>query len=145
VDVVTIALVEPSHALQTAIRGRLVATPAVTSLVPAAHIFDRSRRPERFPSIVLGEGQTVRERVTLVRRHFRAFANLHIWTEDESTGSAKAVAWAVIQSIRSARLSLDDWHVIELTVDDARYMRDPKPELSHGVVTVSALVEEPAT
>lgn len=50
---------DPSLALQKAVRERLVASAAVTALLPADSIFDRHARPERFPCIVLGEGQVL--------------------------------------------------------------------------------------
>lgn len=139
----TLALVEPSLALQTAIRQRLVGTPSVVALVQPVAIFDRSSRPERFPCIVIGEGMTVRENVTLAPRHFRAFATIHLWTKTDDLATTKGLAWAVARAIRTPpRPSLEGWHTLLLDVDDARYMRDPKPELSHAVMTVSALVEE---
>src|SRR5690606_20915740 len=53
------AMMEPSLALQKAIRARLIGTPAVTALVPAANMLDKNSRPEVFPSIIIGEAQTV--------------------------------------------------------------------------------------
>lgn len=51
-------MIEPTLALQTAIRGDLVARPALTALVPADHIRAGNIRPEKFPAIIITDSTT---------------------------------------------------------------------------------------
>lgn len=132
-----------SLALQTAIRERLVSTAAVTSLVPASSIFDRNERPIAFPSIVLGESQTVDETVDHARRRVRVYSTLHIWTREPGLAQVQAAVWNVRQALHFDRLHLASPHgVINLRVSDARVMRDPDGTTGHGVLTVEALIAE---
>ncbi|WP_112311836.1 tail completion protein gp17 [Pseudogemmobacter bohemicus] len=70
------------RAVQVAIRDRLVAMPAVVSLVPAAKIRDVGIRPKDFPTIALGESQVVDEGTSLARLHVRVFHTLHVWVKE---------------------------------------------------------------
>ncbi len=71
-------MTEPCLALQTAIRSRLIAAPAVTALVPADSIFDRSGRPERDTCIIIGEGHSIYS--DRYRTFFdKAYATINIW------------------------------------------------------------------
>lgn len=134
-------MIPPDLALQKAIRGRLVGTPAVSALVPAEAIFDRNTRPERYPCVVIGEAQTVAEPITFSRRHVRVTHTLHVWAQENATTSAKGIAGAVRSALRSD-LTIDDHRVLDHQVTGIRVMRDPAGTLSHAVVTLEALVEE---
>jgi hypothetical protein len=126
--------------LQKAIRARLVATPAVIALVSAASIFDKNTRPEKFPTIILGEAQTVNEPITLSRSHVRIFADVHIWTNDDSLVDVKTITGTVEKAL-AAKLSVEGFHVVDWSIRGARYMRDPGA-VGHAVLTVEALVNE---
>lgn len=129
-------------AVQKAIRARLIATSAVTALVPVASILDRHARPAPDPSIVLGEGQTI-EGGDIARTTQRIVMDLHIWKKEPSTAGVKAVAGAVRTALHSDRLaSIDGFHFADCRVSSLRYLRDPDGETSHGVVTVETLVSE---
>ncbi len=56
----------PTLNLQAAIRAALVNDEAVSSVVPAARIYDRHARPDVFPCIVLGDMQEVGDDFSLV-------------------------------------------------------------------------------
>ncbi len=129
------------HAVQTAIRARLIATPAVTALVPAASILDRNARPAPDPSIILGEGQSVDEG-RIDRKVQRVFATLHVWKKEPGLAGVKQIAGAIRTSIQSARLDLAGYHCGDSLVPAMRFLRDPDGETAHGVVTVEAVVSE---
>jgi hypothetical protein len=96
--------------------------------------------PQRFPSIVFGEGQVVREPLTLAARHRRTYATLHLWTK--SMPAARAIGGAVTAAVESAPLVLEDGHhAISTVVREVRFLRDPDGETAHGVLTVDCLLE----
>jgi hypothetical protein len=131
-------------ALQKAIRGRLISDAGVLALVPAANIFDRHGRPERFPCIILGEGQDVADDITLARRHVRSFATLHLWQREPGTTGVKAIAGAIRKALDAGPITLDEGDLIDLRFEGVRFLRDPDGETAHGAFTVEALIGEAA-
>ena len=130
-------------ALQQALRARLVATPAVTALVPAASILDRHHRPAPSPCIVLGETQEVDAGTSLQRRHTRIYHTIHVWVREASTEGGKAIGAAIRAALRAGRLDLGaGFHCADQRLSSARYLRDPDGETTHGVLTIEALVVE---
>lgn len=91
-------MMEPSLALQKAVRARLVATSAVTTLVPAAHVLDRNNRPEVFPAIIIGEGQTILGEGLTTSAAFETLRNAlvkYFGEADQSQGASAALAQAI--------------------------------------------------
>ena len=132
-------------AVQKAIRGRLIATSAVTALVPATAILDRNERPAPSPSIILGESQTVDEGTSLRRAISRVYHTIHVWKREPSTEGVKAISGAIRTAIHSGRLDLSTgFHAADGFVSATRFLRDPDGETSHGIVTVQVLVHEVA-
>lgn len=132
----------PEIALQTALRARLVGTPAVVALVPVTAILDRNELPAPDPSIIMGEGQSVDEGDAIARNRTRVFMDIHCWKKEPSTAGVKAISGAIRTALK-ARLALPTgFHCVDANVSSARYLRDPDGLTSHAVVTVSALVEE---
>ena len=132
-------------AFQKALRARLVATAAVTALVPAAAILDRNQRPAPSPSIVLGESQTVDEGNSIERVVTRIYHTVHIWKKEPSLEGVKAIAGAIRGTVHAGGIVIDSgFHLADCFVSGERFMRDPDGETSHGVVTVEALVKEVA-
>lgn len=130
------------HTVQTAIRARLVATPAVLALVPATSILDRNARPAPDPSIILGEGQAVDEG-RIARNVQRVYATLHVWKKEPGLAGVKQIAGAIRTAIKSKTFGLDEpYHCGDSFVSDMRFLRDPDGETAHGVVTVECLVSE---
>lgn len=133
----------PDWELQKAIRTRLIGTPAIIALVPAASILDRHERPAPRPSIILGQSQVIDEGTSLQRGHHRVYHDIHVWVKEPSTEGAKAICWEVRQALQASRLPMPDGlHLADLRVESQRLLRDPDTESSHGVLTVNALVVE---
>ena len=134
-------MTEPTLALQRAIRTRLIANSAVTDLVPADHIKDGATRPTEFPSIIIGDGQTVLEGDQYASwRNVSAYLNIDVWTEEAGLESAKTIAGAITDAIGRALdvpgfLLSDGVHVI-----GTRFMRDPSGRNGHAVVSLSAFM-----
>jgi hypothetical protein len=131
-----------SLALQKAIRGRLAASTEVLALVPAANIIDSHKRPQTFPAIVLGEDVWTDADLTFDRRHVTVYATLHLWADEPGTTGVKALAEAIRKAFRNG-LVLDAGRLVDIRFESARFIRDPEG-LSHGIVTLEALIEESA-
>lgn len=136
-------MTDPSLALQKLIRTRLAGSAAVTSLVDPHRILDRGARPEGFPCIILGEGQTVYAD-DFDAYHDRLFVDLHIWIEEPGLAGAKEIAGAVREALRSRPWCMDDHVCRALTIAGARFLRDPDGTHGHGIVSVMAIVQRRA-
>ncbi|MGR3494086.1 DUF3168 domain-containing protein [Citreimonas sp.] len=132
-------------AVQKAIRARLVATVAITDLVPANSIIDTNGSPAPRPSIILGEAQVVDQGDSISRTRSRVYHTLHVWKIEASREGVKTIAGAVRDAIRSARLDLGvGYHCADWRVSSIRTMSDPDGETAHAVLVVDVLVEEVA-
>lgn len=131
-------------AVQIAIRTRLIATAAVTDLVPADNIVDINSRPAPDPAIILGEDQEVDEG-RIDRKVTRVYSTLHVWKREPSLEGVKAIAGAIRAALH-ARISAESsgHHIGDCYVSGTRFLRDPDGETSHAVVTIETLVAEVA-
>ena len=137
-------MIDPSLAVQRAIRARLIGVAAVTALVPAANIVDRHQLPVLDPSIVLGEDQVVDNDVNSLKRHLlRVYSTLHIWKREPSLAGVKLIGGEVrgaLESTYAAAIADPDWASVLWRVQSVRYLRDPDGETSHGVMTIDSLI-----
>lgn len=134
-------MTEASLDLQKAIRARLVVTSAVTSLVPASSILDRNARPEVFPCILIGEGQTLMD-AGIARDRSQVFTDLHVWQTEAGLAGCKGIVGAIRDALSDGYWTLDHHQVADLYLSSVRFMRDPDGIHSHGVVTVRAALVE---
>jgi hypothetical protein len=134
-------MIEPSLALQTAIYERLVADADVLALVDAANIRDGATRPDHFPSIIVGDGQTLLEGDQYAGwLNVTAHLDLHIWTFEEGLTGAKGIAGTVWRSLMP-KLAVPGWQLTNgHHVEGIRYLRDPSQSHGHAVVSVSAFM-----
>lgn len=140
---------DASLALQTAVRGLLIGFPALTAVVPAANILDHTGPASRFPSILLGEGQSIQEKEvqTFERDMWRVYLDLHLWAKADDLAPVKTMAGAIRDALRNvAPWNIEDHRVIDLTWPMTRFMRDREGDtpLAHGVVTIAGLLQEAA-
>lgn len=130
---------EPSLALQKAMRQRLIAHGPLTALVPASAIVDRNARPEVFPCILIGEGQTGAPE-GLARHRHEVYADLHLWKAETGLVGVKLIAQAVREALADMPRLIDQNRIADLYVQQSRFMRDPDGVHSHGVLTVAAVI-----
>lgn len=135
-------MIEPTLALQAAIRAALIAAPAVTELVPADHIRGGSTRPDNLPCIIMASGQTIfLGNASGAQYLARVFLDLHIWAVEDGADTAKAIGFAVSNVLKeapdAAAFAFDEFGLPAI-----RWMRDPDPDKSytHGVLTVEAVM-----
>lgn len=132
---------EPSLALQAAIRARLVASSALIALVPAANVRDANGIPAVFPCILIGEGQTS-PGGDIARKRHDAFLDLHLWAKESGLETSKRIAGAIRAALIDSRWDIAGLAVADLHVTGSRFMRDPDGIHSHGVLSLSAIVKE---
>lgn len=131
------SVTEPSLALQTAIRTRLIASPHVMELVDPKEIRDGDTRPAAFPSIILGTGQVSIAGHYSNYRNVTAFLDLHIWAEGDGLEGTKAIGGAVWDAIgRELPVPGFDLHD-GVRVERSMYLRDPSG-CGHGVISLRA-------
>lgn len=135
-------MIEPSLALQTAVRAALIASPDLVQHVAPERIRAGSIRPERMPAIVLAPA-----RVDLLGRASggqivaEVRAMLHIWTVEDGSERAQAVAGAVLAALIDAPpalgVQIDEWDRPQLA-----WLPDPDPTRphAHGAVALRAVL-----
>jgi hypothetical protein len=132
---------EPSLELQKAIRQRLLASADLMALVPADNLIDVNARPERMPSVIIGESQTLYRRFDST-----TYATLHVWFQEPGLTKVKTATSAIVQALRidaqiEGVLMLDSFICHNLAVTQTRYMRDPIGSYSHAVITVAGIMQ----
>lgn len=135
-------MLEPTLALQTAVRAALIASPEVTALVPANHVRAGSTIPAHFPCIILAPGQTLfLGRAAGSQLAARVFLDLHIWAVDDGADTARAIGMAALMALIDAPAT-EDVTVVEWAKPVTRWLRDPAPDVSytHGVMTLEAVI-----
>src|SRR4051794_19378482 len=121
------AMIEPTLALQTAIRTVLIAAPTVISLVPADHIRSGSTRPDKTPCIIMANGTTaLHGRDYTAQRAAWVNLDIHIWTLDAGEDAAKHIAFAVSTAL-DLPMQIAGGFCDHFRVTDAVYPRDPDP------------------
>jgi hypothetical protein len=128
---------EPSLALQTAIRARLLASSEIMALVDQSNIRDGDTRPSAFPSIVLGNAQVQTEGHYRRYRNVTVYMDLHIWAEtlEDTKALGALVSRALFGAPEVPGFDLTDGLRTERSV----YMTDPSG-CGHGIVSLRALM-----
>ena len=135
-------MIEPTIALQRAIGDTLAADPAVTALVDPVNIRGGTMRPDRFPSILMGNGQTEFLGHASGSQYIaRVFLTLHVWALEDGADTAKAIGFAVMNALKHAPAA-DGFAIDDFALPSVAWMRDPDPAQSycHGVMTVEAVM-----
>jgi hypothetical protein len=134
-------MIEPTLALQIAIRQRLCAQSEVTDLVPADNIRAGGSRPDQTPCIIMSNASTtLHGHDYTAQRCAWVYLDLHIWTLDAGEDAAKEIAFAVTAALDKRGVTFDDGYCDQLRVTRSAFPRDPEPAYGHGVLSVEALI-----
>ncbi len=136
-------MIEPSIALQTALRGALIGNPTVSNLVAPDNLRAGSTRPDKLPCVILANPQTVHlGRASGGAYLTRVFIDLHIWAVEDGADMARQIGGAAALALWD-RPAADGIAIDTYERPGFIYMRDPSPELAycHGVGTVEAVVQ----
>lgn len=135
---------EPSLPLQAALRARLIASSAVTSIIPATAIVDRNATPALENSIVIGEAVTGPDDGLARHRHM-IVADVHVWRKEPGLVGAKQVVGVIRAALNDGPLSVTGFLVADLRIASTRFMRDPGGLHSHAVMSLEARLVEIAS
>lgn len=131
---------EPSLPLQAAIRSALIASGALTAMVPATSILD-ALRPDVMPCIIFAQNQTL-PGLTISRTDFEIYTDLHIWQAEAGTIFVRQVAGAVRDALTDTIFDASGIQIADIYITSARFLRDPDGVHSHGILTLRSKVSE---
>jgi hypothetical protein len=134
-------MLEPTLALQTALRELLTADPAISALVSADSIRSGDMRPDELPAILFGNGTTQMLGYGSGRQfHARVFMDLHIWAIEDGLDRAKTIGAAVAKALLEGPDDGEDFTIAEFDHTRTVWPRDPDPKFGHGVLSVEAVI-----
>ncbi|MFK4256453.1 DUF3168 domain-containing protein [Agrobacterium tumefaciens] len=136
-------MLEPTLALQTAIRARLIGKPEVMALLDddATCIRSGSTRPDKTPSIIMSDGNTsLHGHDYTSQRTAWVYLDLHIWTLNAGQDAAKEIAGVVSAALDKRAFQIEGGYCDHFKVTSSRFPRDPNPDYGHGVLSVEALI-----
>lgn len=135
-------MLEPTLALQIAVREKLISTPDLTALVDARNIRSGSMRPDNLPCLILTAISTGNLGYAAGNQYAaQCLLDLHVWALDDGKDAAWQIGFAACNALRDAPetsgFSIDEW---EKPV--VRWMRDPDPDknLCHGIISLNAII-----
>lgn len=127
--------------LQTLIYERLVADARVHTLV-GDRIFDRMPADADYPCITFGPSDYSPDDMDCIEGRDETL-QLDCWAEDHGRlRPAKEIADAVKKALHQFEADAGDSALITMTVEAVRVMRDRDGITGHGIVTVTANLEE---
>jgi hypothetical protein len=134
-------MIEPSIALKTAIREKLIADTNVTALVNANSIRTGSSQPDKMPSIIMGHSQTINLGRSGDQYLTRVYVDIHIWAIEDGAEKAQAIGAAVVNALWDAPIPVEA-DIDAYTRPSFQWISDPQPEQSytHGVASIEAVV-----
>lgn len=102
-------------------------------------VYDRAAPSASFPYIELGDEVSVNESDQCAEL-FDVSLDLHVWSRSVGKVEAKQIGEAVRQAL-SADIAVDDYHVIEQTIESGRVITDPDGLTAHAVLTFRARLQ----
>lgn len=136
-------MIEPSVALQTALRSTLIADPAVTALVQPDRVRSGSTRPDKMPCVIMAGASTDYLGKASGGQHLaRVNLDVHIWAIEDGPDTAKAIGFAVSRAVIAMPDAQNGFTMDQLDMPRVIWLRDVQPELSytHGVIEIEAVI-----
>jgi hypothetical protein len=131
---------DPSLELQKAIVARLNADPAVTAIVNG-RVYDGVPANATRPYVSFGPFQLLPEHGDCLNGG-EVFVTLDAWATGPSTVQVKQLGTAIAKALDLAPIVLDGpQRLVEMTIEQTQYLRDPDGITAHGVITVHAFTE----
>jgi hypothetical protein len=132
---------DPSHALQRAVYDVLRASAALKSLISdPVRVYDRVPINAAKPYLTFtGDEQTVDDGNSCGDA-WECFVNVHVWSDAVGMPQAKQIAGAVRDALANS-ISVDDFVVVEGLHVTSRFLKDPDPLITHGVITFRYLID----
>jgi hypothetical protein len=129
-----------SAELQAMINTTLRADAAVVALI-GDRVFKKVPANSAFPYISFGPHDIVEDGADCIESGEHTL-QLDVWSRSDSQVEAKLIVDAVKRCLHEAEAELADNALVEMTVGFRQVFSDPDGITTHGVVRVTALIEE---
>jgi len=131
-----------ADAASVALQRALVARLRAAAPLAGGRVYDRAPQDVAFPHVEIGaieqsdEGGACVEPLTLT-------ATLHVWSRAVGAVECRRLAGQIRAALRdwTPDLATEGWSAAPLTIEQVRDMADPDGLTTHGVVTVTALID----
>jgi Protein of unknown function (DUF3168) len=135
-----VSYADPSLQLQKAIVAKLKADPGVTAII-AGRVYDAIPNAAVKPYVSFGLFQLLPEHGDCLNGG-EAIVTLDGWAAGPDTVQIKQLGTAVAKALDEAELALDaPQRLVEMTIEQTQYMRDPDGITAHAVITVHTWTE----
>ena len=131
-----------SVALQKLIFDTLRAEAVVTSLI-GSRVYDRVPEGPTFPYVSFGAYDFVSDESDCIDAGEHTL-QIDVWSRSVGRVQAKQITDAVRRSLHGLDADMGAFGLVEMRADFAQVIGDPDGLTSHGIVTVTAMIEEPA-
>lgn len=128
------------NALFQAIYARLSSDSALTGLVGEDAIFDRLLPKAKLPAIVFGTCES-QDWSTATEDGSEILLTIEIWSEAEGRRALQAVEAQVRALLHDGELTLDGFHLVNLTYRTTRTRRQPRTGLFLAEMRFRAVIE----
>lgn len=129
-----------SAELQKLVFDLLRSAPAVSSLV-GSRVFDSVPGSVTFPYISLGPTDIVEEGSDCIASGEHTL-QIDVWSRAVGAVEAKRIVDAVKKALHEREATLQDNALVDLAVGFRSVVQDPDGKTSHGIVRLTALIEE---
>jgi Protein of unknown function (DUF3168) len=134
-------MIDPSLALQQYLVAQLKDCNTIEPVMPKVFVADTGGRPEIFPYMIVGEAHTVFPNYS-DSFHIQTFADVHIWTLGADLAATKRIAGNARAALFKGPWNVEGFFCRNLHVESTRFMRDPDGLHGHGVISISAILQE---
>ncbi|WP_375458886.1 DUF3168 domain-containing protein [uncultured Enterovirga sp.] len=131
---------DPALPLQKALVAALKGDADITAVV-GDRIYDTPPMAAAYPYVTLGEDQILPDRGDGGYEGSDVTLTLHVWSRATGFPEAKRVAAATRAALAGGLTLEAGTRLVDLTFEEARFLREPDGVTSHGVLTFTALTE----
>jgi len=132
---------DPTLAMQKGVRSIMMA--GQTGVAVDGRIYDGVPGGAAKPYVSFGLFQALPEHGDCLDGG-EVFLTLDAWAAGPDTVQIKQIGAAIAADLDRAELIVDGQRLIELSIEQAQYMRDPDGITAHGIITVHAWTEPTA-
>lgn len=129
---------EPSLALQAAVVTALKGSAAVGAIC-GDKIYDRVPETAQMPYVTITGDEQIIDDGNSCGDAWEVFWSAHVWSDAVGMPQAKQLGAAVRDALLD--ITLDGFTVVEATHRDSRYIKDPNPLVTHGIITMRYLID----
>jgi hypothetical protein len=130
----------PVPDFQRALVAYLKAAPSITALV-GTRVVDGPRATTKAPFISIGTAQVIPDDYDRITAD-QVFMQLDVWVEEPLNWKAHEICGAVKAVLHDVYLDLEQHALAKLLVDSMQVVDDPDGITKHGIIQLSALIEE---